>query len=124
MVGNRDIKDINIRGKYSQKNQFYAHLNFDIENSIDTWVEIFPYRNLAFVDAMVEYEIIDVNGIEVRHQKTEYNKNLYHWDKGGHSYYMVAESILEEDLYDIINGLSIEISDENVVKECLRLRGY
>ncbi len=124
VVGNKDIKDIRVTYKNSNifRFNYYAFARFDIENSTDTWVYIFPYYKGALVDAMTEYDIMNINGIEVKYVK-EYEKNLYHWDKGEHSYYMVAESILEEDLYKIINGLSIEISDESVVKECLKIRG-
>lgn len=123
VVGDSKIKDIKIVNSYAVKNQFYANMRFDIENSVGAWIQIFPYKEQALVEPMIKYEIIDVNGIKVRLEKTEYN-NIYLWDKGEHSYYMVAESISEKDLYNIINGLSVEISDKNTVKECLKLRGY
>lgn len=122
IVGNKSIKDLDVKYTEFNKGYFCAFLRFDVENTTG-FIQAFPYKKEAFVDAMIDYEIIDVNGIEVKHEKSEY-VDAYHWDKGEHSYYMGVPNLLREDLHNIVDGISIEISDENTVKECLKLREY
>lgn len=122
IVGNKNIKDLDVGYTEFNKEYFCAFLRFDVENTTG-FIQAFPYKKGAFVDAMTDYEIIDVNGIEVKCEKSEY-VDAYHWDKGEHSYYMGVSNLSKEDLRNIVDGISIEISDENAVKECLKLRKY
>ena len=124
-MGKKEIKDINVVKKSTSKERYNycACVFFKLENEEEVWVEIYPYRNQAFVEAGIEYQIMKIENIEVKHQ-IHANKHLYLWDKGEHSYYMVADSISSIDLFKIIDGISIEISDENVVRRCIAIRGF
>lgn len=125
VVGKKEVKDIKVVGESSSRksSNYWACVSFDIDNDNETWVEILPYRNRAFVGLGIEYQIIKIEDIEVKHQKLE-KKNLYLWDKGEHSYYMVTDNISNVDLFKIVDGLSIEITDEDVVRECISIRGF
>lgn len=125
VVGKKEVKEINIKTISSDKlpYNYYAFVSFNLENSISTRLYIYPYTNGEGVGTKVNYEIINIDDIEVKNEKHE-DKNYYYWDKGKHSYNLVSDNISEEDLYNIIDGISIEISDEDIVRECITIRGF
>lgn len=119
VVGNKNFKDLKLEG-YSRKipYNYNAAIGFETKKNERVSLEIYPYRSMALVDAYLNYEIINVGDIEVRNYE-----NMYHWDRGEHSYYMIANNLSKESMKEIVDGISIKISDEDIVKECLIIRG-
>ena len=62
VVGRKEIKDIKVIKESISKKQYnyWACVFFELDKDNEAWVEIYPYRNQAFVEGGREYQIIKI----------------------------------------------------------------